>query len=66
MRRRIIQLGLPLLCTLATGCATVGTGIGSTAPSASPVNFSLKSSDAISGSMNASVPDDSPSTGQFF
>jgi hypothetical protein len=66
MTHWIVKLGLPLLGALATGCATMGTGPGSTDSSANPVNFSLKNSDAVSGTMNATVPDDAPSGGQFF
>jgi hypothetical protein len=66
MMRWIVRLGLPLLGVLATGCATIGTGLGSMDPSANPVNFTLKSSDAVTGSMNATLPDDEPSSGQFF
>jgi hypothetical protein len=65
--RWIVQLGLPLLGALATaGCATVDTGLRSTESSASPVGFELKNSDAVSGSMNATAPDDEPLSGQFF
>jgi hypothetical protein len=63
MRHWIVRLGLPLLGLLVTGCAATGTGVDS---SADAVNFNLKSSDAVSGSMNATAPDDRPSSGQFF
>ena len=66
MTHSIVKLGLPLLAVLATGCASMGTGFDPTDPSASPVNFSLKNSDAVSGSMNAALPDDKPLSGQFF
>jgi hypothetical protein len=66
MIRPTVRLGLPLLVVLATGCTTTGTGFGSTATGSSPVNFSWKSSDGISGSMNASLSDGKTFTGQFF
>jgi hypothetical protein len=53
MIRPTVKLGLPLLVVLATGCTTMGTGFGSTASGSNPVNFSWKSSDTVSGSMNA-------------
>ena len=64
--RTIAKLGLALLAVIVTGCASVGTGPGSADSSASPVNFSLKNSDAVSGSMNTAVPDEKPSGDQFF
>ena len=60
------KLGLPLLLALAAGCTTMGTGFGSTAPGKNPVNFSWKSSDSVSGSMNATLSDGKTFTGQFF
>jgi len=56
-----VKLGSLLLGALVAGCATVGAGFGE-----GPVSFSLKNSDAISGSANAAAPDDKPSSGQFF
>jgi hypothetical protein len=66
MTHWIVKLGLPLLGALATGCANIGTGLASTDSSATPLNFSLKHSDAVSGTMNATVPGDEPPSGQFF
>jgi hypothetical protein len=60
------KLGLPLLVVLATGCTTMGTGFGSTAAGTSPVNFAWKSSDAESGTMNATLSDGATYTGRFF
>ena len=60
MTHWIVRLGLALL---VTGCAAMGTGVDS---GADAVSFRLKSSDAVSGSMNATAPDDRPSSGQFF
>ena len=66
MKISIVKLAFPLLAALATGCASMDTGSGPTNPSADSVNFSLKNSDAVSGSMNAALPDDRPLGGQFF
>jgi hypothetical protein len=66
MKHSTVRLGLPLLVALATGCTTMGTGVGSTASGTNPVNFSWKSSDNVSGSMNASLSDGKTFTGQFF
>ncbi len=66
MTRWIAKLVLPLLAAIATGCASMGTGSGPRDSSASPVNFTLKSSHAVSGSMNATPPDDAPSSAEFF
>jgi hypothetical protein len=65
MTHPIVRLGLPLLAALAAGCTTMGTGFGSTATGASPVTFSWKSSDAVSGTMNATLSGKTYS-GQFF
>jgi hypothetical protein len=66
MKHSTAKLGLPLLVALAAGCTTMGTGFGSTASGAKPVNFSWKSSDGVSGSMNATLSDGKTYTGQFF
>jgi hypothetical protein len=66
MKYPTVRLGLPLLVALAAGCTTMGTGFGSTATGANPVNFSWKSSDSVSGSMNATLSDGKTFTGQFF
>jgi hypothetical protein len=66
MKHPMLKLGLPLLAVIVTGCANTGTGLGSTDSSPNRVNFGLKNSDPISGSMNATVPDDQPSSGDFF
>jgi hypothetical protein len=62
----MVKLGLPLLAIVATGCTTMGTGFGSTASGKDPVNFSWKSTDGVSGTMNATVPDGVSYTGLFF
>jgi hypothetical protein len=61
-----LKLGLPLLVVLAAGCTTMGTGFGSTASGADPVNFSWKSSDSVSGTMDATLSDGKAYNGQFF
>jgi hypothetical protein len=67
MRHSIVKLGLPLLVMLAAaGCTTMGAGTGSTPSGADPVSFNWKSSDSISGTMNATAPDGKTYDGQFF
>jgi len=66
MTRWIVQLELLLLAALAAGCTTIGTGPDSMDSSASLINFNLKSTDAVSGSINGTVPDNEPPSGQFF
>jgi hypothetical protein len=61
-----LKLGLPLLVAVAAGCTTMGTGTGSTASGKNPVNFSWKSSDSVSGSINATLSDGKTYSGQFF
>jgi hypothetical protein len=62
----MVKLGLPLLAVLAAGCTTMGTGFGSTATGANPVTFNWKSSDSVSGTMNATLSDGKTYSGQFF
>ena len=62
----IINLALPVLIAFAAGCTTMGTGVGSTASGKNPVNFSWKSSDSVSGTMNATLSDGKTYSGQFF
>jgi hypothetical protein len=66
MRHLIVKLGLPVVVALAAGCTTMGTGFGSTATGANPVNFSWKSSDSVSGTMSATLADGKTFSGQFF
>jgi hypothetical protein len=66
MKHLTVTLGLPLLVALAAGCTTMGTGFGSTATGTSPVNFSWKSSDTVSGSMTATLSGGKTFNGQFF
>src|SRR5438552_11529107 len=65
MRLSIATLGLPLLL-VAAGCTTMGAGTGSTPSGTDQVNFSWKSSDSVSGTMNASLADGTIYSGQFF
>jgi hypothetical protein len=48
-----LKLVLPVFLACAAGCTTMGTGVGSSATGATTVNFSWKSTDSISGTMNA-------------
>jgi hypothetical protein len=66
MTHSTVKLGLPLLVALAAGCTTMGTGFGSTASGSNPVNFTWKSSDNVSGTMNATLSGGKTYTGQFF
>src|ERR1700693_5083855 len=66
MTHRTLKLGLPLVLALGAGCTTMGTGCGSTASGADPVNFSWKSSDSVSGTMSATLSDGKTYSGQFF
>jgi hypothetical protein len=67
MRHLIVELGLPLLVVLATaGCTTMGAGTGSTLSGADPISFNWKSSDSVSGTMNATAADGKSYSGQFF
>ncbi len=66
MTHSIVRLGLPLLLALAAGCTTMGTGTGSTPSGADPVSFSWKSSDSVSGTMDAALSDGKTYSGQFF
>lgn len=66
MTSSIVKVGLPLLAVAAAGCATMGTGSGSTPTGADPVNFTWNSSDSITGTMDARLPDGKTYSGQFF
>jgi hypothetical protein len=66
MTHRTLKLGLWLLLALAAGCTTMGTGFGSTASGADPVTFNWKSSDAVSGTMSATLAGGETYSGQFF
>jgi hypothetical protein len=66
MNQSNVMVALPLLALLAAGCTTIGTGFGSTATGTNPVNFNWKSSDSVSGTMNAMLSDGKTYSGQFF
>jgi hypothetical protein len=66
MTSSIVKFGLPLLASLAAGCATTGTGSGSTPSGADPVTFSWNSPDSITGTINATLAGDRTYSGQFF
>ena len=66
MKHQTVKLGLPLLIALAAGCTTMGTGFGATDTGTNPVNFSWKSTNGVSGSMNATLSNGKAFTGQFF
>ncbi len=66
MKYRNAALLLPLLAAIAAGCTTMGTGYGSTPSGANPVTFNWKSSDGVSGTMNATLSDGTAYSGQYF
>ncbi len=66
MTHSIVKVGLPALVALVAGCATMGTGTGATPSGADPVQFSWKSSDSVSGTMDATLSDGKTYSGQFF
>jgi hypothetical protein len=66
MTQLTMKSALLLLVVLAAGCTTMGTGFGTTAIGTIPVNFSWKSTDGVSGTMNATVSDGTTYAGQFF
>jgi hypothetical protein len=51
---------------IAAGCTTTGIGYGSAPSGASPVSFNWKSSDGVSGTMNATLPDGTTYSGRYF
>jgi len=61
------KLLLPLVL-LAAACTTTktGTGFGSTASGANPVNVTWTSSDSVSGTMSATLADGTTYTGHYF
>jgi hypothetical protein len=63
---RQAKMILPLLAIVAAGCTTMGTGFGSAPSGASPTTFSWKSSDGVSGTMNATMSDGTIYSGQYF
>src|ERR1700688_2036843 len=59
-------LMLPLLVAMATGCTTMGSGTGSTPSGSSAATFNWKSSDGVSGTINATMSDGKTYSGQYF
>jgi hypothetical protein len=55
-----------MLVIAAAGCTTMGGGFGSTPSGASPTTFSWKSSDGVTGTMNATMSDGTTYSGQYF
>jgi hypothetical protein len=66
MKHSTVKLALPLLVALAAGCTTMGTGVGSTESGVDAVTFSWKSSDDVSGTLNATLAGSSTFSGQYF
>jgi hypothetical protein len=66
MTHQPLKLGLALLAVLATGCTTMGTGLGSTVSGTNLVNFSWTSTDGVSGTMKATAGNAATYTGRFF
>lgn len=66
MKHSTVKLGLPLLVALAAGCTTMGTGVGSTEAGADSVAFNWKSSDDVSGTLNATLAGSGTFSGQYF
>jgi hypothetical protein len=59
------NLGALLPLFVLAGCTTMGTGLGTTATGGTPVQFSWKSSNGVSGSMHAALPDGSVYMGSY-
>jgi hypothetical protein len=66
MRYQNAALMLPLLVAMAAGCTTMGTGTGSTPSGANAATFSWKSSDGVSGTINATLSGGKTYSGQYF
>jgi hypothetical protein len=66
MIQRLSTAALLLTVACAAGCATMGTGSGSTASGTHPVIFNWKSSDDISGSIKATLAAGKTYTGKYF
>jgi hypothetical protein len=61
---RSLAILLPLV--VVAGCSTMGSGYGSTATGTNPVHFAWESSDNVSGTMYATLPDGSIYAGHYF
>jgi hypothetical protein len=66
MRYHNAAVMLPLLVAMAAGCTTMGTGTGSTPSGANAATFNWKSSDGVSGTINATLPGGKTYSGQYF
>jgi hypothetical protein len=65
-RRRNLPRFLPILTAMVAGCTTMGTGAGYTASGEGSTTFSWKSSDIVSGTMTATLPDGTKYGGRYF
>ena len=65
-RNAPVLLLLPLLAVIAVGCSTTGTGIGYTPSGASATTFNWKSSDLVSGTINATLADGTHYSGKYY
>ena len=66
MRRMTGAAALVAATVIAGGCATTGTGYGSTATGTDAVTFQWKSSGNVSGDISAKLANGTTYTGQFF
>lgn len=67
MRHAIVKLALPVLVVVAAaGCTTMGIGTGATLQGKDQVTFNWKSTDDVTGTMNAAASDDKTYSGQYF
>jgi hypothetical protein len=68
MRHPFKNSALLLMAALAAGCATTttGTGHGSTASGANPIPITWKSTDRVSGEMQATTADGTTYRGSYF
>lgn len=66
MRISVLRAGLLLGMVATAGCATTGSGFGSTTKGTDPVAFSWKSTDHISGTLTATLDGSKTYVGQYF
>jgi hypothetical protein len=66
MKYQNAALVLPLLVAMAAGCTTMGTGTGSTPSGGSAATFNWKSSDGVSGTINATLAGGKTYEGRYF
>jgi hypothetical protein len=55
-----------MLTVIVAGCSTTGTGVGYAVSGGSPITFAWKSSDIVSGTMTATLPDGTTFSGRYF